>query len=80
MPSFNENQILQTPPFNYVTLEMIIPTGSLHPNSSHGIWFHSSYSLLLFKGDLAKYYDKNLSQVWWIETRPKEDVFERPAF
>lgn len=36
--------------------------------------------IALFKGDLAKYYDKNLSQVWWIETRPQEEVFERPAF
>jgi len=34
----------------------------------------------LFKGDLAKYYDKQADQVWWIETRPAEQVFERPLF
>ncbi len=36
--------------------------------------------IALFKGDLAKYYDKKLNKVWWIETRPQEEVFERPAF
>jgi len=37
-------------------------------------------TVALFKGDLAKYYDKQADKVWWIETRPAEQVFERPMF
>jgi beta-lactamase regulating signal transducer with metallopeptidase domain len=33
----------------------------------------------IFKGELARYYDKNLSKLLWIETRPAEEVYERPA-
>ena len=36
--------------------------------------------IALFKGDLARYYDKSRDKVWWIETRPQEEVFERPLF
>ena len=34
--------------------------------------------VILFTGDLAKYYDKRLEKVLWIETRPESEVFERP--
>ncbi|WP_031528120.1 M56 family metallopeptidase [Dyadobacter crusticola] len=34
--------------------------------------------IALFKGRLAKYYDPKLERVWWIETRPEAEVFERP--
>ena len=34
--------------------------------------------VVLFKGDLAKYYDQKLDKVWWIETRPESEVYERP--
>ncbi|KQS28015.1 M56 family metallopeptidase [Dyadobacter sp. Leaf189] len=34
--------------------------------------------IALFKGKLAKYYDPKLERVWWIETRPEAEVFERP--
>ena len=37
-------------------------------------------TVALFKGDLARYYDKQADKVWWIETRPAEQVFERPLF
>lgn len=36
--------------------------------------------VMLLKGRLAKYYDPALDQIWWIETRPVNEVFERPAF
>lgn len=36
--------------------------------------------VILLKGQLAKYYDPALDQIWWIETRPVNEVFERPAF
>ena len=35
-------------------------------------------SVILFKGNLAKYYDQKLEKVWWIETRPESEVYERP--
>lgn len=35
--------------------------------------------VVLFKGDLAKYYDNKLDKVWWIETRPESEVYGRPA-
>lgn len=34
----------------------------------------------IFKGDLARYYDRKLDKLWWIETRPVEEVMERPDF
>lgn len=34
----------------------------------------------IFKGDLARYYDRKLDKLWWIETRPAEEVMERPDF
>ena len=34
--------------------------------------------VILFKGNLAKYYDQKLDRIWWIETRPETEVFERP--
>ncbi|HWV29843.1 MAG TPA: hypothetical protein VN038_09335, partial [Dyadobacter sp.] len=36
--------------------------------------------IMLFKGPLAKYYDSSLKEIWWIETRPVNEVFERPDF
>ncbi|WP_342087447.1 M56 family metallopeptidase [Dyadobacter sp. OTU695] len=36
--------------------------------------------VMLLKGRLAKYYDPALDEIWWIETRPVNEVFERPAF
>ena len=33
----------------------------------------------IFKGKLARYYDKKLDRLWWIETRPAEEVYGRPA-
>ncbi|PSL22907.1 M56 family metallopeptidase [Dyadobacter jiangsuensis] len=35
---------------------------------------------MLLKGKLAKYYDPSLDEIWWIETRPVNEVFERPDF
>ncbi len=34
----------------------------------------------IFKGDLARYYDRKLDKLWWVETRPVEEVMERPNF
>jgi hypothetical protein len=34
----------------------------------------------IFKGDLARYYDRKLDKLWWVETRPVEEVMERPDF
>ncbi|SKC05349.1 M56 family metallopeptidase [Dyadobacter psychrophilus] len=34
--------------------------------------------VVLFKGRLARYYDPKLEKVWWIETRPENEVFGRP--
>ena len=34
----------------------------------------------VFKGDLARYYDRKLDKLWWVETRPVEEVMERPDF
>ena len=34
--------------------------------------------VVLFKGRLARYYDPKLENVWWIETRPENEVFGRP--
>lgn len=36
--------------------------------------------IMLLKGQLAKYYDPSLNEIWWIETRPINEVFERPDF
>ena len=36
--------------------------------------------VMLLKGQLAKYYDPSLDEIWWIETRPVNEIFERPAF
>lgn len=36
--------------------------------------------IMLLKGPLARYYDRELEEIWWIETRPVDEVFERPAF
>ena len=36
--------------------------------------------VMLLKGALAKYYDPSLNEIWWIETRPVNEVFERPDF
>lgn len=36
--------------------------------------------VILLKGQLAKYYDPAANEIWWIETRPVNEVFERPAF
>ncbi len=36
--------------------------------------------IAIFKGDLARYYDRKLDKLWWIETRPVEEVMERPNF
>ncbi|WP_353719447.1 M56 family metallopeptidase [Dyadobacter sp. 676] len=36
--------------------------------------------VMLLKGSLAKYYDPALDRIWWIETRPVNEVFERPDF
>lgn len=36
--------------------------------------------VMLLTGQLAKYYDPSLSEIWWIETRPVNEVFERPDF
>ncbi|MCE7060602.1 M56 family metallopeptidase [Dyadobacter sp. CY343] len=32
----------------------------------------------LFKGRLARYYDPKCEKIWWVETRPENEVFERP--
>ncbi|TLV03183.1 M56 family metallopeptidase [Dyadobacter luticola] len=32
----------------------------------------------LFTGKLARYYDPESDRIWWIETRPEPEVFERP--
>lgn len=32
----------------------------------------------LFKGNLARYYDRKLDKIWWIETRPVTEVYGRP--
>ncbi|NIJ53878.1 M56 family metallopeptidase [Dyadobacter arcticus] len=34
--------------------------------------------VVLFKGQLARYYDPDRDRIWWIETRPETEVFERP--
>ncbi|WP_026631467.1 M56 family metallopeptidase [Dyadobacter alkalitolerans] len=34
--------------------------------------------VVLFKGRLARYYDPKLERMWWIETRPENEVFGRP--
>ncbi len=34
----------------------------------------------IFKGALARYYDKGLDKLWWIETRPADEVQGRPDF
>lgn len=34
--------------------------------------------VVLFTGRLARYYDAKLDKVWWIETRPENEVFGRP--
>jgi hypothetical protein len=34
--------------------------------------------VVLFKGSLARYYDPKCERIWWIETRPPKEVFERP--
>lgn len=34
----------------------------------------------IFKGPLARYYDRTLDKLWWIETRPPAEVQGRPAF
>ncbi len=34
----------------------------------------------IFKGDLARYYDRKIDKLWWIETRPPAEVMERPDF
>lgn len=36
--------------------------------------------VMLLKGQLAKYYDPALNEIWWIETRPVNEVFGRPDF
>ncbi|GHB78203.1 M56 family metallopeptidase [Persicitalea jodogahamensis] len=36
--------------------------------------------IAVFKGKLARYYDRKLDKLWWIETRPADEVMERPAF
>lgn len=36
--------------------------------------------VILLKGKLARYYDASLDELWWIETRPVNEVFERPDF
>ncbi|GGM93502.1 hypothetical protein GCM10010967_28320 [Dyadobacter beijingensis] len=36
--------------------------------------------IMLFKGRLARYYDPSLDRIWWVETRPVNEVFERPDF
>lgn len=36
--------------------------------------------VMLLKGALAKYYDPSVKEIWWIETRPVNEVFERPDF
>ena len=36
--------------------------------------------VMLLKGPLARYYDPSLNEIWWIETRPVNEVFERPDF
>lgn len=36
--------------------------------------------VMRLKGRLARYYDPNLDEIWWIETRPVNEVFERPNF
>jgi hypothetical protein len=35
--------------------------------------------VFLFKGNLARYYDPNLDKIWWIETRPEQEIYQRPA-
>lgn len=35
--------------------------------------------IALFKGNLARYYDGKLRKIWWVETRPETEVYERPA-
>lgn len=37
-------------------------------------------NVVLLKGKLARYYDPSLDKIWWIETRPVGEVFERPDF
>jgi beta-lactamase regulating signal transducer with metallopeptidase domain len=36
--------------------------------------------VLRFKGSLARYYDRTRDEIWWVETRPAAEVFERPDF
>jgi beta-lactamase regulating signal transducer with metallopeptidase domain len=36
--------------------------------------------VILLKGQLAKYYDPSRNEIWWIETRPVNEVFGRPDF
>ncbi|WP_373512668.1 M56 family metallopeptidase, partial [Persicitalea sp.] len=36
--------------------------------------------IAIFKGKLARYYDRKLDKLWWIETRPAGEVMERPEF
>jgi hypothetical protein len=33
--------------------------------------------IFLFRGKLARYYDQKLDKIGWIETRPKEEVYQR---
>jgi beta-lactamase regulating signal transducer with metallopeptidase domain len=41
---------------------------------------HEVKKVMLFKGSLARYYDPALKEIWWIETRPVNEVFGRPDF
>ncbi|KAA0993009.1 M56 family metallopeptidase [Dyadobacter aurulentus] len=34
--------------------------------------------IALFTGKLARYYDPKCEKIWWVETRPENEVFERP--
>lgn len=36
--------------------------------------------IALLKGKLARYYNKNFEKLWWIETRPADEVVGRPDF
>ncbi|REA61275.1 hypothetical protein DSL64_12565 [Dyadobacter luteus] len=36
--------------------------------------------IAVFRGKLARYYDKNREKILWIETRPVDEVYGRPAF
>lgn len=73
-PSFDPGR-LQTEPYMLDGFRQVYGASSnLMPEK------HEIKRIMLLKGRLARYYDPALDRIWWIETRPVAEVFERPDF